>query len=290
MLNVWFLGIVAALIALPVAASAELTRPTPAPAPTAAPTARPTPAPERFVIIDGGFGGKTYNEIAAGATTSGYAFRAVSELPIIGHNWAAQVEYRSYNYAHTALGGQANGLTFACAANDPGCITPVGSATYNRVLSPGPKIYLNAFNAQDSTTQIGLGSKIAPYERYYISAGYIFRSFNYLGYPVQSGFGVGLDKLPDVDRALSVYGSFWEYFTVHSLFTGPTAGSLGTLSGATFNVNNRVFAYRFGATLNVPGTNFFVDLSDVGDRGDTVGNAPSAFTHNQVLVGAGAHF
>ena len=290
MLKAWFFGLVVALLAVPVAASAQLAIPTPAPAPTVAPSPRPTPVPERFVSIDGGFGGKTYTELAGGATTSGYAFRAVDEMPIIGHNWVGQVEYRSYNYAHKALGGQPNGLTFACAANDPGCVTPVGYGTYDRVLTPGPSIYVNAFNAQDTTTQFSLGSKIAPYERYYISAGYLLRSFNYLSYPVQSGFGVGLDKLPDVDRALSIYGSFWEYFTVHSLYTGPTSPALGTLSGATFNVNNRVFAYRFGATLNVPGTSFFVDLSDVGDRGDTVGNAPSSFTHNQILVGGGLHF
>jgi hypothetical protein len=284
----WFFVLVAALLALPVAASAQLAIPTPAP--TVEPMSRPTPTPERFVTIDGGFGGKTYNELAGGATTSGYSFRAVDELPIIGHNWVGQVEYRSYNYPHTALGGQPNGLTFACVANDPGCVTPVGYGVYDKVLSPGPEIYVNSFNAQDTTTQVSLGSKIAPYERYYISAGYLFRSFNYLSYPVQSGFGLGLDKLPDVDRALSVYGSFWEYFTVHSLFTGPTAGSLGTLSGATFNVNNRVFTYRLGATFQVPGTSFFVDLSDVGDRGDTVGNAPSSFTHNEILVGGGLHF
>ncbi len=288
MLKAWYFLLVAGLLAIPVAASAQISVPTPAP--TVAPTSRPTPTPERFVVINGGFGGKTFNELAGGATTTGYAFRAVDELPIVGHNWVAQVEYRSYNYNHSALGGQANGLTFACVAGDPGCVTPVGYGVYDKVLSPGPEIYVNAFKAQDTTTQIALGSKIAPYERYYISASYIFRSFNYLSYPVQSGFGVGLEKLPDVDRALSVYGSFYEYFTVHSLYTGPTSGALGTLSGATFNVNNRVFAYRFGATLLVPGTNFFVDLSDVGDRGDTVGNGPSAFSHNQILVGAGAHF
>jgi hypothetical protein len=289
LLKSWIFGLALGLVMVPVAASAQLAVPTPAPS-TAPASARPTPSPEHFISIGGAVTGKTFNELASGATTGGYGLRAVYELPIIGHNWMAQVDYRSYNYPHSAFGGQANGVTFACAAGDPGCVTPVGFSTYDRSLTPGPENYLNAFNAQDSTTQIGLGSKIAPYERYYISAGYMLRGFNYLNYPVQSGFGVGLDKLPDVDRAVSVYGGFWEYFTVHSLYTGPTAAGLGALSGYQFNVNYRVFAYRLGATLNVPNTNFFVDLADVGDRADTVGNGPSSAQHNAVLIGAGAKF
>ncbi len=282
-------GFVLALAAVPVAASAQLAVPTPAPTEAPAPPA-PTPAPEHFLSIGGGVTGKTFNELAPGTNTGGYGLRAVYELPIIGHNWAAQVDYRSYNYTHSANGALANGITFACPAGDPGCVTPVGYQTYDRTFTPGPMQYLNTFNAQDTTTQIGLGSKIAPYERYYISAGYIFRGFNYLSYPVQSGFGVGLDKLPDVDRALSVYGGFWEYFTVHSNYTGPVNAGLGALSGQQFDVNYRVFAYRFGATLNVPNTKFFIDLADVGDRADSVGNGPSSAQHNTVLIGAGAKF
>jgi hypothetical protein len=281
-------GFVLALLVVPAAASAQIAVPTPAP--SEAPVVRATPTPERFLEVGGVVTGKTYNEIAPGTTTSGFGLRAVDEIPIIGHDWAAQVDYNSYNYTHGANGALPNGITFACPAGDPGCVTPVGSQLYDRTLSPGPEQYLNAFNAQDTTTQIGLGSKIAPYERYYISAGFIFRGFNYLSYPVQSGFGVGLDKLPDVDRTFSVYGGFWDFFTVHSLYTGPTAAGLGALSGYTFNLNYRVFTYRLGATFTIPNTAFFVDLSDVGDRADSVGNGPASAQHNALLIGAGAHF
>jgi hypothetical protein len=277
-----------ALVVVPAAASAQIAVPTPAP--SEAPVSRPTPTPERFVSIGGAVTGKTYNELAPGTATGGFGLRAVGEMPIIGHDWMAQVDYRSYNYNHGANGALANGVTFACPAGDPGCVTPIGYQLYDKTLSPGPMNYVNAFNAQDTTTQVGLGSKIAPYERYYISVGYIFRGFNYLSYPVQSGFGAGIDKLPDVDRALSVYGGFWDYFTVHSLYTGPTAAGLGALSGYTFNVNYRVFAYRLGATFAIPNTSFFIDLSDVGDRADSVGNGASAAQHNALLIGAGARF
>ncbi len=289
MFKSWIFGFTLALVALPMAASAQLAAPTPLPSEAPAPP-RPTPAPEHFLSIGGAVTGKTFNEIASGVTTSGFGLRAVYELPIIGHNWAAQVDYRSYNYTHPSNGAMANGITFACPVGDPGCVTLVGFPTYNRAFTPGPENYLNTISAQDTTTQIGLGSKIAPYERYYISAGFIFRGFNYLSYPVQSGFGVGIDKLPDVDRAVSVYGGFWEYFTVHSLYTGPTSAALGALSAATFNVNYRVFAYRAGITFNIPNTKFFADLSDVGDRADTVGNGPSSAIHNTLLIGAGTKF
>jgi hypothetical protein len=107
-----------------------------------------------------------------------------------------------------------NGITFACPTGDPGCVTPIGYKTYDAAFSPGPIDYVNSFGAQDSTTQIGLGTKIAPIERYYFSVGYIIRGSNYLGYPSEGGMGFGLDKLPDVDRALSFYGNFWLFFNV----------------------------------------------------------------------------
>jgi hypothetical protein len=281
-------GIALAAIVVPGAASAQLAVPTPAP--SAAPVARPTPEPERFLSVGGVVTGKTYNELAPGTTTGGFGLRAIDEIPIIGHDWAAQVGYTSFSYNHSANGALPNGVTFACPAHDPGCVTPIGYQVYDRTLSPGPMNYLNAFSAQDTDTQIGLGSKIAPYERYYISAGFLIRGFNYLNYSAQSGFGFGLDKLPDVDRALSVYGSFWDYFTVHSNYTGPTAAGLGALSAYPFNVNFRVFTYRLGATLRIPSTSFFVDLSAVGDRADSVGNGASSAQHNALLIGAGSRF
>jgi hypothetical protein len=276
------------LAAVPLAASAQVTAPTPAP--VAPDAAKPTPAPpERFISSAGGFSGKTYNELAPGASTGGWGIRAVDELPIIGHNWVAQIDYRSYGYTHTAPAGTA-GITFACPTGSSACVTPIGYQTYNRVFGPGPSNYVNSLAAQDSTTQIGLGSKIAPIERFYLSVGYVFKSSNYLGYPTESGMGFGLDKLPDVDRALSFYGNFWVYFNVNGAYTGPTAAGLGGLSAYPFTVAYRLFAYRFGATFNIPKTPVFVDLSDIGDRADVSASAPSDSTHNMLFLGAGVKF
>jgi hypothetical protein len=265
-----------AFAALPSAALADGGAPVPAP-------------PERFVMADGAVTGQTYNELSPGSSTTGWGIRAVDELPIIGHNWVAQVDYRSYNYQHTAPAGL-QGIRFGCPAGNSGCVTPIGYQTYNRAFNPGPANYVNSFSAQDSTTQIGLGSKIAPIERFYVSVGYVFKASNYLGYPTESGMGFGLDKLPDVDRALSLYGNFWMFFNVNGAYTGPTSAGLGGFSGYPFTVAYRLYTYRLGATFSVPKTPFFVDLSDVGDRADVSAAGPSDSTHNMLFLGAGVKF
>lgn len=265
------------LAALPIAASAQDAQPTPAPA-------------EKFVVVDGAITGKTSDEFAPGASTGGFGIRAVAELPVIGHNWMAQIDYRQYNYQHTSAGTMANGVTFACPAGNAGCVTPIGYQTYDSVFNPGPLNFVNAFGVTDSTTQIGFGSKIAPIERFYISVGGVFRGTNAPGYPTESGMGFGIDKLPDVDRTISWYGNFWLYFNVNGNYTGPTSAALGTLSAYPFTVAYRLYAYRLGVTLSLPKTPIFFDLSDVGDRADASANAPSDAVHNALYLGAGAHF
>jgi hypothetical protein len=269
-----------ALVAAPLAAAAQ-----------SAPDVQPSPLPaERFVMVDAAVAGKTYNELSNGSSTSGFGVRAAAEVPIVGHNWVAQIDYRSYNYHHPANGALPNGITFACPAGDPGCVTPIGYRTFNTVFTPGPVNYVNAFNAQDSSTQIGLGSKISRVERYYLSVGYMFRGFNYLGYPGMNGLGFGLDKLPDVDRALSVYGNFWAFFNVNGKYNAPSSAALGGFANYPFTVAYRMFTYRLGATLNIPHTPLFLDVSDAGDRADVSANGPSSSVHNALMIGVGSKF
>lgn len=280
------------LAALPFAASAQSVAPSAVSAPvTVAADDAPTPAPiEKFVMVDGAITGKTYNEFAPGTSTGGFGIRAAAEVPVIGHNWMAQIDYRQYNYQHTSLGAMANGVSFACPGGNPGCVQPIGFQTYDRVFNPGPMNFVNAFAATDSTTQIGFGTKIAPVERYYVSVGGVFRGTNATGYPTESGMGFGIDKLPDLDRTLSFYGNFWVYFNVNGNTTGPTSAALGSLSGYPFTVAYRLYAYRLGFTFSLPHTPIFLDLSDVGDRADGSANAPSDAIHNALFMGAGAHF
>ncbi len=270
-----------ALVAVPLAAAAQ---DTPGPQPS------PLPA-EHFVSVDAAFGGKTSNELSNGSTNSGFGVRGVFETPIAGHNWVGQIDYHSYTYKHAANGALANGVYAGCpTANDPGCVTPIGYKTFNSVYTPGPVNYLNAFNATDSTAQIGLGSKIAHVERYYVSVGYMIRSFNYLNYPTMSGLGFGLDKLPDVDRAISVYGSFWAYFNVGGKYDAPASGALGGFANYPFTVAYRMFTYRLGATFAIPKSPIFVDLNGAGDRADVSASGPSSSVHGAFGAGVGLKF
>jgi len=128
-------------------------------------------------------------------------------------------------------------------------VTPIGFQTYNRVFTPGPVNYVNAFNASDTTTQIGFSTKIAPVERYYVGVGYLFRGTNAPGYPSEGGLGFGIDKLPDVDRAFSLYGNFWLFFNAGGKYTAPATAALGGFSGYPFTVSYRVYTYRLGGDV-----------------------------------------
>ena len=202
----------------------------------------------------------------------------------------AQVDYRSYSYNHAAFGLASNGVVFGCPrASDQGCVSPVGASIYNAAFNPGPLELPECDQRQrlDHRHRPG-GRRSRRSSADYISVGYVFRTFNYLNYPVQTGLGIGLDKLPDVDRAISVYGNFWAFFNVQGNYTGPTAASLGLLSGYKISMNYRMFTYRIGATFNLPKTPYFIDVSDVGDNETRDFERPANTVDNAVMFGAGA--
>jgi hypothetical protein len=89
LLKIGFLCLGLLLAAEPLAAVADDAPPTPAP-------------PEHFLNVDGAVTGKTYNELAPGTSTGAFGIRAAAEVPVIGHNWVAQIDFRSYNYQHKA--------------------------------------------------------------------------------------------------------------------------------------------------------------------------------------------
>ena len=118
----------------------------------------------------------------------------------------------------------------------------------------------------------------------------MFRGFNYLGYPGMNGLGFGLDKLPDADRMLSVYGNFWAFFNVNGKYNTPANAALGGFAGYPFTVAYRMYTYRLGATVKIPSTPLFLDISDVGDRADVSASGPSNAVHNALMLGVGTKF
>lgn len=256
-----------------------------APAPAASP-----PALERFVTIDAAVSSKVYNELSPGNSAGVLDLRGFAELPaVLGHGVLVQGEYQQWRYQHAANGGFAAGIVQNCPGSNPGCVLPIGYKTYDANLAVPVELYVPAFTATDTESHVGVSLKVSSDQRYYVGIGYLFRSANYLNYPSQSGFGVGLDKLPDLDRQLSFYGSFWDYADVAGTYRGAISPLLGTFSGTPFSLEYRLYTYRVGGTYSFANSPLFIDLNYAGDRADIRNNAPSDVSHSAVSLGLGAH-
>jgi hypothetical protein len=275
-------ALAACVLGLPGIAAAQS-----APGAAASPGAR-----EMFGVVDVGISSKVLNELSAGNGASSVGVRAAAELPALGHTFMATLDFQSYSYPHPANNVLPAGLVAACPAGDPGCVTPIGDKLYNSV-APGIALYVPSFRATDSETRFSIGSKITrDNTRLYITAGYLWRTFNYGNAPGMSGFGIGLEKLPDFDRTISLYGSFNAYADMHGSLTGAVNPAvLGALSGIPLNVDYRMFTYRVGATYAFPNSPLFADLNVAGSRLDGRStNASSDAVHTALSLGVGAHF
>jgi Copper amine oxidase N-terminal domain len=262
---------------------------TPAPpAPTTAPTPAPTVFQDRFIAGDYLFTPKVYNEFNTGsANTSGsYAVRGALEFDLFHVPWMVEGDFRQFQYPHNTGPGPAvapgtspanipcNGLPGGAPIGDPGCVTTIGGQT---------NVFIPAFTARESDIDARLGIRVLN-PRIYIGVGYIWRSTNY-GYPRQTGFGYGVEKLPDLNEAFSVYGSFWYYPNMK--------GNCDTVVCPTgpFELAYNMMKYAVGGTIRfAPGFPVFLDLGWLGDSGTNKSNAPANFTHNGPYVGLGIHF
>jgi hypothetical protein len=187
----------------------------------------------------------------------------------------------------TVVGSDFNYRGGTCPSADPGCVTVIGHGAYEQGIGKG-QAYVPAFRAQDRDYDARLGLKVAS-PRMYIAASYLWRRFDYLGYPTQHGFGFGLDKLPDLDDPLSIYGSLYYYPSVNGTYSGPTSTLLGALSGATFAWQYRLLKYEIGVTYRIGRSPLFVEAGWLGDKGTGKLNAPSDYSHNALFLGGGLH-
>jgi hypothetical protein len=284
-------------------------RPTPLPVVTPSPTPSPVPAhSEAFIAGDYLFSPKVYNEISPGNTATGsYALRGAVEFPLFGMPWMLEGDYRHYQYQHTA-----QQIVGACTPGAPGvagCGTVVGSQVYQTGICPSTtdqgcvtvigfqniikfnglgQAYVPALSAQENEGDVRLGFKIFD-PRVYIGAGYLTKSYNYLGVPRLSGVGFGVTKLPDLDQAVSLEGSAWYYPRISGNYTYPTTPLLGPLSAQTIPLSYSYWKYRAGAAVRL-GSTLFIDFGLAGERATARTNAPSDTTVNAPYAGVGIHF
>ncbi|HEY5341278.1 MAG TPA: copper amine oxidase N-terminal domain-containing protein [Candidatus Aquilonibacter sp.] len=247
--------------------------PTEAPteAPTVAPTVAPTPTPapvakpykDVFIAGDYLFSPKVYNEFSPGNTgkSGSYAIRGAWEFDAFNLPWMIEGNYDQYQYAHNCAG-----------AGDPQCnVTTIGGTG---------STFVPAFTAKDTDADVKLGLKVAD-PRIYIGVGYLWRQTNY-GYPRMNGLGFGLEKLPDLDHALSIYGSAWYYPNTKGTFTAP--------NGTEYQLAYDYLKYQIGLNYVLGNSPVFIDLGWMGDRGTNKTNAPANTSENGPYAGIGIKF
>jgi hypothetical protein len=263
----------------------------PPPPPTAAPPPPPTPTPappahvyEKFIVGDYIFKPNVYNQLANGngVATWGPSFagRAAIEFPLF--NLPFMIEGYGEQYAYTHPGGYGipnntpcNGI--AAPAGNPACVTPIGPG--------GGSLWAQQFQAIDSDASLRVGLQVIN-PRIYIAGAYLWTSTNY-GYPRMGGFGFGLEKLPDLDRHWSPFGSIYYYPQVSGNFTDPT-------SGIVYNVQDRFLQYQIGLNANLfplgSTSGIFVEAGWMGNYTSNKQFLPGNGQHAGAFAGIGIHF
>ncbi|MBV8118289.1 MAG: copper amine oxidase N-terminal domain-containing protein [Candidatus Eremiobacteraeota bacterium] len=254
--------------------------PPPAPPPATAPPPPPTPAPtpkpeykDLFVAGDYIISPHVYNAFANSARGTGGTFsvRGAWEFDISSIPLMIEGDYNNWQYPHNCGVPQ----TIATPGNAAECfVTAIGGRF---------QTYVPAFTAVDRDVDVRLGVRIFN-PRVYIAAGYIWGSNNY-GYPNLNAVGVGLEKLPDLDQALSFYGSVYYYpnfkgtYTNNAINTGPTS----------YGVGYNLLKYKVGLNWVVFGP-VFLDGGWSGENRANKNNFPIGANYNGGYVGLGFKF
>ena len=262
--------------------------PPPPPPPPPPPSPTPTPAPpgrhyETFIVGDYVFRPNVYNAFAPGTNVAtwgpSYAGRAAIEIPI--DKLPVMIEGYAEQYAYTHPGGYGVAQNTSCPPNglggNPACVTPIGGLGSN---------WAQQFQAIDGDASVRAGIQVAN-PRIYIAGAYLWSSNNY-GYPKLNGAGFGLEKLPDLDKTLSVFGSVYYFPELQGNFTDPT-------SGIVYNVQDRFLQYQAGLTYNVPfdvlkNTGLFIEGGFMGNSSINKQFLPTNGHEAGGFAGIGIHF
>jgi len=260
--------------------------PSPAPPPPPPPPPTPTPAPvvapynDFYIAGDYIISPKVYNEFNPGSSSNnnngGFSYRlhGALEFAIANLPWMVEVDYRQWNWQHHCGGG-----------GDPEClVTSIGGLdTVNACC--GGQSSVPTFIGRDYDFDARLGLRILK-PRIYIVGGYMWRGNNY-GYPKETGAGVGLEKLPDLDRPFSFYGHAMYFFGVNGNYLATPHTCDSATVACTYNVSYNILKYDIGATYSFQGFPLFIEAGFLGDRGYNLNAAPVGFSESGPYAGIG---
>jgi hypothetical protein len=240
--------------------------PPPPPTPTPAPVA--TPYHDLFIAGDYIISPKVYNEFSPGNTgTSSWAARGAYEFSALNIPWMVEGNFEQYGYPHNC--GSAPNAT---SNIDPSCfVTGIGG---------GYSTFVPAFRARDTNIDARFGIRVFN-PRVYVGVGYLWRSTNY-GYPNMSSFGFGIEKLPDLNEALSFFGSFWYYPSVQGNFSNARFSSI--------SLAYNMYRYQIGADYVIGNSPIFIEVGWMGNDLTGRSNAPASVTANGPFAGLGVKF
>ncbi len=105
-----------------------------------------------------------------------------------------------------------------------------------------------------------------------------------------NGFGFGGEKLPDLNQALSFFGSVWYYPNVKGNYPGiaPTPGNAGHASRYALAYN--ILKYQAGLTYVIGNSPVFIEAGWMGDSWTNKLNAPINRSYNGPFAGIGVRF
>ena len=110
---------------------------------------------------------------------------------------------------------------------------------------------------------------------------------NNYGYPTEDGAGVGLEKLPDLDRPFSFQGSAYYFFDVQGNYAALRGVRCPHRRLCTYNVGYNVLKYDIGFSYTFPGFPLFFEGGFLGDRGYNLNAAPIGFSESGPYAGIG---
>jgi hypothetical protein len=259
--------------------------PTPPPPPTAPPTAPPTVAPtppptpkppshEVFVVGDYMFSPKVYNEFNPGTTggsqwnNASFDVHGAAEFTLFNIPWMVAGNWTRWNYPH----------------NCTTLVAPPGISSadcYVTTIGQTGQVAVPSFRAHDNDVDARVGFRVAQ-PRIYIGVGYIWTWNNY-GYPEEKALGFGIDKLPDLDQPLSVFGNAWYYPNAKGGFIDP-----GT--GVQYELAYNILKYQAGLAYVIGKSPIFIEAGWNGESRTNYHNVPVPATLNGPFAGIGFKF